>query len=138
MVLGQTTVRPVSEQCGSGKHRQLHCKEAGLPWDEWDEACKRRFRKPTDTMELLFGEAAARDAMYYHRLAVKTNREDYPQGCQLCGEQAGAEMGEFWLPKERHADVAHYHREEDKEDTREEHSVIVHAQCGLDHKLEMA
>jgi len=140
MIAGQRiAVTPVEHQCSSGAHRKLHCKEADLPWDEWCANCKRRFPKPKDAMALLFGERYALSIEESHRLAVRSNREDYPEGCGLCGEQAGAEMGEFWLPEEKHASVLHYHRKEnDEEDGRTEHSVIAHAQCGIDAELEMA
>ena len=137
MIAGQMIVTPVERQCSSGAHRKLHCKEAGLPWDLWCANCQRRFRKPADLLDQMFGEGYAQSIDEAHQRAVRMNREDHPHGCQLCGEQAGAEMGEFWLPKERHDEVKHYHRGDD-EDTREEHSIITHAQCGLDHELEMA
>jgi hypothetical protein len=50
--------------------------------------------------------------------ARRRNREEHPNGCGLCGEPAGAEMGEF--AKE---DGGH---------------VIAHAQCGIDAGLGMA
>jgi hypothetical protein len=116
----------IADQCGSDRHRKLNCPEADLPWDEWDETCKRRFRKPTDVYERLFGVRAARETKEVHRLAVRDNREQWPEGCQLCVEPAGAEMGEFYDPK--------------RDDGKRPFSghVIAHAQCGIDAGLEMA
>jgi hypothetical protein len=42
-----------------------------------------------------------------------------PSCCQLCGEMADAEMGEFW-------------------DKSKEESVTAHAQCGIDAGLDLA
>ena len=47
------------------------------------------------------------------------NRRQWPNGCELCGEPADDEMGEFWQPEQKN-------------------SVIAHAQCGIDARLEMA
>lgn len=47
------------------------------------------------------------------------NRRQWPNGCELCGEPADDEMGEFWQPEQ-------------------ENSVIAHAQCGIDAGLEIA
>jgi hypothetical protein len=60
-----------------------------------------------------FDYVAARDR------EARENRRLYPKGCGLCGERAGAEMGEFWQPDKNRG-------------------VIAHAQCGLDAGLEMA
>jgi hypothetical protein len=122
----RTTVRPVSEQCGSDRHRKLHCKEAGLPWDLWDEACKRRFRKPTDIFDQMFGEGYSQSIEEDHQRAIRIMREEYPDGCELCGEKAGAEMGEFYDPKR-----------DDGQGNYPGH-VLAHAQCGLDAGLEQA
>lgn len=131
-------VTPVERQCSSGAHRQLHCKEADLPWDLWCANCKRRFIKPQKVDALIFGERYVQTIEENHRLAVRMMREEYPNGCGLCGERAGAEMGEFWLDEEQHARIKHTHISGDEEDSRSEHSVIAHAQCGIDAELEMA
>jgi hypothetical protein len=69
---------------------------------------------------------------------ARENRSQWPNGCGLCGEPADDEMGEFWLDTDKHAVTAHTHTKGDPEDTRVEHSVIAHAQCGIDAGLEMA
>lgn len=86
----------------------------------------------------LSGEQATYSPDPFRVTAAKQNREQFPNGCQLCGEQAGAEMGEFWLDEEKHEVTVHYHRDDDPETTLVEHSVIAHAQCGIDAGLEMA
>jgi hypothetical protein len=68
----------------------------------------------------------------------RENRRLFPSGCGLCGEPADAEMGEFWLDTDKHAATAHTHTKNDPEDTQVEHSVIAHAQCGIDAGLEIA
>lgn len=57
----------------------------------------------------------------------ETNRHGETTECQLCGEPADDEMGEFTLPEP--------HPNGNLEDKR---SVIAHGQCGLDHGLELA
>jgi len=46
-------------------------------------------------------------------------RQEFPDGCELCGESADAEMGEFW-------------------DKGLERGIIAHAQCGIDAQMELA
>jgi hypothetical protein len=58
--------------------------------------------------------------------ARRWNREQHPDGCELCGEPAGAEMGEFYDP-----------RRDDGGDGYPGH-VIAHAQCGIDAGLALA
>jgi hypothetical protein len=45
------------------------------------------------------------------------NQEAFPDGCELCGEPADAEMAEFW---------------------NGERGVVAHAQCGIDAGMELA
>jgi hypothetical protein len=116
----------IADQCASDRHRKMNCLEADLPWDLWDETCKRRFPKPKDIFEQIFGIEYSRRINEERRLAVLVNRGQYPKGCELCGEPAGAEMGEFYDPT--------------RDDGRGDYPghVLAHAQCGLDRELEMA
>jgi len=49
--------------------------------------------------------------------------------CQICGEDADDEMGEFTLPHPVNSIEVH---------GKVLHTVVAHGQCGLDHGLEMA
>jgi hypothetical protein len=109
----------VLSACLSTAHNKINCQEAGLLPDDWCVMCERRFGGSVcsgdpdgDTLEesqwLRF-----RDATAAH------NREQFPDGCVLCGEPADAEMGEFA-----------------REDGNG--SVVAHAQCGIDRGLELA
>ena len=72
--------------------------------DEYLAFCREEISDPGDPPEVV----AARD----------WNRREFPDGCELCGEPAGAEMGEFVKEDGSH--------------------VLAHAQCGIDAGLEMA
>jgi hypothetical protein len=50
---------------------------------------------------------------------------DETANCQICGEDADAEMGEFWIPEEIRKPGG-------------EPSIIAHGQCGIDHNLPLA
>jgi hypothetical protein len=57
----------------------------------------------------------------------ETNRHGETTECQLCGEPADEEMGEFTLPQ-AHPNAT----------TSDRRSVVAHGQCGIDHGLETA
>jgi hypothetical protein len=69
----------------------------------------------------LFGTTPEQEhAVHRQRQAEAARmREQFPNGCGLCGEPADAEMGEFWQPEQNT-------------------SVVAHAQCGIDAGLEIA
>jgi hypothetical protein len=54
-----------------------------------------------------------------HLNAQAMYREQFPDGCEFCGEPADAEMGEWW-------------------DEAAGRSKVGHSQCGLDSGLPMA
>jgi hypothetical protein len=62
-----------------------------------------------------------------HILPYTTDANGETTECQICGEPADTEMGEFTLP--------HAHPNGGTSDHR---SVVAHAQCGEDHGLELA
>lgn len=55
----------------------------------------------------------------------RVNEDGETEECQICGEPADGEMGEFALPKGKTAPDGTV-------------SVVAHGQCGLDHGLEIA
>jgi hypothetical protein len=59
------------------------------------------------------------DANHLRTQAAAMYREQFPAGCELCGEPADAEMGEFW-------------------DEAKDRGVIAHTQCGIDAELPLA
>lgn len=60
-------------------------------------------------------------------LPYETDANGETAYCQICGEPADDEMGEFSLPQP-----------DPNGGTEDQRSVIAHAQCGLDHNLEIA
>lgn len=61
--------------------------------------------------------------MALNTLPYRANEDGETKECQLCGEPADGEMGEFGLP-------------EGQTDPDGTVSVVAHAQCGLDAGLE--
>jgi hypothetical protein len=78
------------------------------------------------------------DMNHLNAQAAAMHRESFPNGCGFCGEQADHEMGEWWADQEAHATVHHYHAKDDPEASATEHSIVGHAQCGIDSGLPMA
>lgn len=58
----------------------------------------------------------------------RTNEDGETTECQICGEPADDEMGEFWVEPDPATPPP----------GSDGYSVIAHAQCGLDHGLETA
>jgi hypothetical protein len=115
-------------------------KAADVAVVERDETAPAPTGRPLPVSKAAFRAPPARpfDPVAARAREARENRHLFPKGCGLCGEAADAEMGEFWLDTRKHEDTAHTHASGDPEDTRTEHSVIAHAQCGLDAGLEMA
>jgi hypothetical protein len=65
-------------------------------------------------------------------------QDQFLDGCGFCGEPADHEMGEWWADQEQHATVQHTHAKDDPEASATEHSIVGHAQCGIDSGLPMA
>jgi hypothetical protein len=79
-------------------------------------------QQAADLYRYLFGPGTI-EAHHHRMRAAQQNRETFPDGCGLCGEQADAEMGEFWQPEANNGQGA---------------GVVAHGQCGIDAGLEMA
>lgn len=73
----------------------------------------------------MLGDTAPR--MPTHILPYEADKDGDVKECQICGEPADDEMGEFTLP-EAHPNGG----------TSDNRSVVAHGQCGIDHGLELA
>lgn len=97
--------------CVNVTHNHLHCLEAGLAERDWCPTCKK------DPMLHLRYEYQQKMRYAEGRVADGSLSQ---RDCDLCGEPLDEEIGEFYDPG--------------NPDTH----VIAHAQCGLDHRLEIA
>ena len=68
-----------------GAHQSLH--GGRPPLGPPVRGRKRRFIKPATPLALLFGERYVQSIEENHRLAVRSNREDYPEGGGSGGER---------------------------------------------------
>jgi hypothetical protein len=106
-----------------------------MPNNPWEN------RRPHDAIYpgiTCTGEGEEPEWLRLQDQARAMNRDAFPAGCGFCGEQAGSEMGEWWADQEQHATVQHTHAKDDPEVNATEHSIVGHAQCGIDSGLPMA